>query len=145
MRFESQPLHGLHKILFVISRIPPPRYAPPDPIELLAPLLNLVEQACRGLPFGMSRAFGQSAGHDQSVAVFHRQVSKIAKPKGIARTLAIQPRVRVGRAFEHIALEQLASAARARTGRIILGPVAVLARPRLDERATDTEVLRVDQ
>ena len=105
-------------------------------------------------PLGMAVGLGQTGVDDEAVAVLHQRMPHEAELGFLARSLAIEPRLRIGRRGVRLVGALLAmeirlavppAAWRRRLARAVLRPEALHRRPGLDQRAVDREMIRAEQ
>lgn len=103
----------------------------------------------RRVPLRGPRRVADAGVHDEPVAILHQSVCHVAELRSDCATLPIHPGVGIGRGSMRVVLSLLspevdlgiAPATRRLDVPVILGPEALLARPRLDQRPIDREVL----
>ena len=110
----------------------------------------LADHCQRRLPLRRTGRLGEARIHDQSMPVLHQDMTQEAQLGLLARRLLVQPGLRIGRRGVCGIRPSLASEIhtgiariiRRRPGRGVALPLeALLARPGLDQRAVDREVL----
>ena len=138
----------LGKLVCVIALAGPDREPPPGMF-----LLQGLEHRMSGLPLGSAGRLAVLDGHDQTVAIIHGNVAHEGKLRFFTRAYPEQECFRIGCGLMGIITAFLAVevdggiakvlGVRARGLRLLLK--ALLAGPRLDERAIDREVVITHQ
>ena len=112
-----------------------------------------IEQVQRTCAFGETVGMADHGPNHQARAVLHQDVPLITKDGSALPTLTEQARIRIGARFMRVVAAPLtlpvgvdiATTAGWRVVRTVLGPEALVAGPRLDQRAIDREVFSGQQ